>query len=59
MGIEHCLLPEQGLVLPGDLVIGADSHLYLWSPWSFSTGVEALHGCCHGYTEAKYKYLNN
>jgi len=26
MGIEHCLLPEQGLVLPGDIVIGADSH---------------------------------
>ena len=26
MGIEHVLLPEMGLVLPGDLVIGADSH---------------------------------
>jgi 3-isopropylmalate/(R)-2-methylmalate dehydratase large subunit len=26
MGIEHCLLPEQGLVGPGDIVIGADSH---------------------------------
>jgi len=26
MGIEHALLPEQGLVLPGDLVVGADSH---------------------------------
>ncbi len=26
MGLEHCLLPEQGLVGPGDLVIGADSH---------------------------------
>lgn len=26
MGIEHALLPEMGLVLPGDLVIGADSH---------------------------------
>ncbi|MFC1990488.1 aconitase family protein, partial [Chloroflexota bacterium] len=26
MGIEHVLLPEQGLVLPGDVVIGADSH---------------------------------
>ena len=25
-GIEHVLLPEQGLVLPGDIVIGADSH---------------------------------
>ncbi|MFC1948687.1 3-isopropylmalate dehydratase large subunit [Chloroflexota bacterium] len=26
MGIEHVLLPEQGLVLPGDVVVGADSH---------------------------------
>lgn len=26
MGIEHALLPEQGLVGPGSLVIGADSH---------------------------------
>lgn len=26
VGIEHCLLPEQGLVVPGDLIIGADSH---------------------------------
>jgi len=26
MGIEHVILPEKGLVLPGDLVIGADSH---------------------------------
>lgn len=26
MGVEHALLPEKGLVLPGDLVIGADSH---------------------------------
>src|SRR4030042_4290620 len=26
MGIEHVLLPEQGMVLPGDVVIGADSH---------------------------------
>ena len=26
MGIEHCLLPEKGLVLPGEIIIGADSH---------------------------------
>ena len=26
MGIEHALLPEEGLVVPGDLIIGADSH---------------------------------
>lgn len=40
MGIEHALLPEQGLVLPGDVVVGADSH----TPTSgalgaFATGV--------------------
>jgi len=26
MGIEHALLPEKGLILPGDIVVGADSH---------------------------------
>mgnify|MGYP000094324292 CR=1 FL=1 len=26
MGIEHCLLPEKGLALPGEIIIGADSH---------------------------------
>ena len=26
MGIEHALLPEQGLVLPGEIIVGADSH---------------------------------
>jgi len=26
MGVEHALLPEKGLVVPGDVVIGADSH---------------------------------
>ncbi len=26
MGIEHALLPEKGIVMPGDLIIGADSH---------------------------------
>ncbi|MBI4745960.1 MAG: 3-isopropylmalate dehydratase large subunit [Deltaproteobacteria bacterium] len=30
MGVEHALLPEQGVVLPGDLVIGADSHTCLY-----------------------------
>ncbi len=40
MGIEHALLPEQGLVLPGDLVIGADSHTCTYGALSaFSTGV--------------------
>ncbi|MTI85666.1 MAG: 3-isopropylmalate dehydratase large subunit [Firmicutes bacterium] len=40
MGIEHCLLPEQGLVVPGDLVIGADSHTCTYGALgAFSTGV--------------------
>ncbi|OPY56888.1 MAG: 2,3-dimethylmalate dehydratase large subunit [Pelotomaculum sp. PtaU1.Bin035] len=40
MGIEHCLLPEQGLVGPGDLVTGADSHTCTYGALgAFSTGV--------------------
>ena len=40
MGIEHCLLPEQGLVGPGDCVIGADSHTCTYGALGcFSTGV--------------------
>jgi 3-isopropylmalate/(R)-2-methylmalate dehydratase large subunit len=40
MGIEHALLPEQGLVLPGDLVIGADSHTCTYGALgAFATGV--------------------
>ncbi|MGI6412605.1 MAG: 3-isopropylmalate dehydratase large subunit [Syntrophomonadaceae bacterium] len=40
MGIEHCLLPELGLVLPGDLVIGADSHTCTYGALgSFATGI--------------------
>ena len=40
MGIEHALLPEIGLVLPGDLVIGADSHTCTYGALgAFSTGV--------------------
>ncbi|MDD2553161.1 MAG: 3-isopropylmalate dehydratase large subunit [Desulfotomaculaceae bacterium] len=40
MGIEHCLLPEQGLVGPGDLVIGADSHTCTYGALgTFSTGM--------------------
>ena len=40
MGIEHVLLPEQGLVLPGDVVIGADSHTCTYGALGvFATGV--------------------
>ena len=40
MGIEHALLPEKGLVAPGDLIIGADSHTCTYGALgAFSTGV--------------------
>ncbi len=40
MGIEHVLLPEQGLVVPGDLVIGADSHTCTYGALgAFATGM--------------------
>jgi 3-isopropylmalate/(R)-2-methylmalate dehydratase large subunit len=40
MGIEHVLLHEQGLVLPGDLIIGADSHTCTYGALgAFATGM--------------------
>jgi len=40
VGIEHVLLPEEGLVVPGDLVIGADSHTCTYGALgAFATGV--------------------
>jgi 3-isopropylmalate/(R)-2-methylmalate dehydratase large subunit len=40
MGIEHVLLPDEGLVIPGDLVIGADSHTCTYGALcAVSTGV--------------------
>jgi len=40
MGIEHVLLPEKGLVLPGDVVIGADSHTCTYGAvGAFATGM--------------------
>ena len=40
MGIEHALLPEKGLVGPGELIIGADSHTCTYGALgAFSTGV--------------------
>jgi len=39
MGVEHALLPEKGIVLPGDVVIGADSHTCTYGALgAFSTG---------------------
>lgn len=50
MGIEHALLPEQGITLPGDLIIGADSHTCTYGALgAFSTGV--------GSTDVAYAML--
>lgn len=39
MGIEHALLPEQGIVAPGELIVGADSHTCTYGALgAFSTG---------------------
>lgn len=40
MGIEHCLIPEKGLAVAGDVVIGADSHTCTYGALgAFSTGI--------------------
>lgn len=40
MGIEHALLPEQGLVAPGNIIIGADSHTCTYGALgAFATGI--------------------
>ncbi|MGI6037599.1 MAG: 3-isopropylmalate dehydratase large subunit [Limnochordia bacterium] len=47
MGIEHCLLPEQGLVAPGELIIGADSHTCTYGALgAFATGVGSTDMAC-------------
>jgi 3-isopropylmalate/(R)-2-methylmalate dehydratase large subunit len=47
MGIEHALLPEQGLVSAGNVVIGADSHTCTYGALgSFSTGVGSTDMAC-------------
>ena len=47
MGIEHALLPEKGLVVPGEVVIGADSHTCTYGALgAFSTGVGSTDMAC-------------
>ncbi|MDC7250312.1 MAG: 3-isopropylmalate dehydratase large subunit [Sphaerochaetaceae bacterium] len=47
MGVEHALLPEQGLVAAGDLIIGADSHTCTYGALgAFSTGVGSTDMAC-------------
>lgn len=46
MGIEHALLPEKGLVGPGECIIGADSHTCTYGALgAFSTGVGSTDMC--------------
>ncbi|TWH46147.1 3-isopropylmalate dehydratase large subunit [Sporomusa sp. KB1] len=47
MGIEHVLLPEQGLVAPGEVIIGADSHTCTYGAvGAFATGVGSTDMAC-------------
>ncbi|WP_035766014.1 3-isopropylmalate dehydratase large subunit [Butyrivibrio sp. NC2002] len=47
MGIEHALLPEKGLTVAGDLIIGADSHTCTYGALgAFSTGVGSTDMAC-------------
>ena len=47
MGVEHALLPEKGLVVSGDAVIGADSHTCTYGALgAFSTGVGSTDMAC-------------
>jgi 3-isopropylmalate/(R)-2-methylmalate dehydratase large subunit len=40
VGVEHCLLPQEGVVVPGDVIIGADSHTCTYGALgAFATGV--------------------
>ncbi len=54
VGIEHALLPEQGLVVAGDVVIGADSHTCTYGALgAFSTGMgstDIAAGMARGYS---------
>lgn len=65
MGIEHALLPEQGIVLPGDLVIGADSHTCTYGALgAYATGMGStdlarayIDGKCWLKVPATHKYI--
>ena len=49
MGIEHALLPEKGLVAPGDCVIGADSHTCTYVHLAHSQQVSAQQICAQAW----------
>ncbi len=57
MGVEHTLLPDEGLVVPGDAIIGADSHTCTYGALgAFSTGVGSTDlGCAMALGETWFK----
>lgn len=57
MGVEHVILPENGLVMPGDVIIGADSHTCTYGALgAFATGVGSTDLACGMVTgEAWFK----
>ncbi len=57
VGVEHALLPEKGIVFPGDVVIGADSHTCTYGALgAFSTGVGSTDfAACMIYGKAWFK----
>jgi len=57
MGVEHVLLPDEGLVGPGDVIIGADSHTCTYGALgAFSTGVGSTDlGCAMALGETWFK----
>lgn len=57
MGVEHALIPEKGLAIPGDLIIGADSHTCTYGALgAFSTGVGSTDlGCAMATGECWFK----
>ncbi|MFA6358115.1 MAG: 3-isopropylmalate dehydratase large subunit [Candidatus Omnitrophota bacterium] len=65
MGIEHALLPEKGIVLPGDLIIGADSHTCTYGALgAYATGMGStdlarayIDGKCWLKVPATHKYV--
>jgi len=67
MGIEHALLPELGLVGPGDLIIGADSHTCTYGALgAYSTGIGStdlarafIDGKCWFKVPASVKFIYN
>ncbi len=65
MGIEHALLPEAGIVMPGDLIIGADSHTCTYGALgAYATGMGStdlarayIDGKCWLKVPASYKFI--